>query len=123
PHRGVLSGLRLLAGDENPQPRTAPVGKNLQHRPPSSGSRLLNPAAVPAAGLISKKGMKTVNNLLDEYSRLTFAARHCTLLLSCRKSQFAPALRSRMCRATSANSRILCGHSLQFRTLKSRRNS
>src|SRR5207248_10721724 len=64
------------------QPRTAPVGKNLQHRPPSSGSRLLNPAAVPAAGLISKKGMKTVNNLLDEYTSLTRVDRKSTRLNS-----------------------------------------
>ena len=28
---------------------------------------ILNPAAVPAAGFISKKGMKSVTNLLDEY--------------------------------------------------------
>src|SRR5712691_11190021 len=58
PHRGVLPGYGLLAGNEETQPRTPPLGKNLQHRPPSSGPRLLNPAAVPATNLISTEGMK-----------------------------------------------------------------
>ena len=46
------------------------VGKNLQHRPPSSGPRLLNSASVPAPVLIPTKGMKSVTHLLDEYSHL-----------------------------------------------------
>ncbi len=58
-----------------------------------------------------------------ENHRLTFAARHCTLLMSCCKSQLAPPIPRRMLRATSASSRILCADSLQFRTPKSRRNS
>jgi hypothetical protein len=40
------------------QPRTPPLGKDLQHRPPSSGPWLSNPAPVPQAELISTKGMK-----------------------------------------------------------------
>jgi len=54
---------------------------------------------------------------------LTFAGRHRTLNLSCRKSQIARPTPPRMLKATSANSRILCADSLQFRTPKSRRNS
>ena len=47
------------------------MGKDLQHRAPSPVARLLNPAAVPAAGFISTKGMKSVTDLLDEYNLLT----------------------------------------------------
>jgi len=54
---------------------------------------------------------------------LTFAGRHRTLVTSCRRSQIARPTPPRMLRATSASSRILCADSLQFRTLKSRRNS
>src|SRR5205807_3391421 len=71
PHRGVLSGHGLLAGDEETQPRAATVGADLQHGAATSVARLLNPAAVPAAGFISEKGMKSVTNLLDEYIVLT----------------------------------------------------
>src|SRR5712691_9422808 len=67
PPRRVLPGHALLAGNEPAQPRTPPLGKNLQHRPPSSGSRLLDPSPVPPAKLISAKGMKSVTYLLDEY--------------------------------------------------------
>jgi len=63
-HRGVLSGHGLLAGDEETQPRAATVGADLQHGAATSVARLLNPAAVPAAGFISEKGMKSVTNLL-----------------------------------------------------------
>src|ERR1017187_152830 len=68
PHRGVLSGYALLAGDEETQSRTPAVGNNLQHRASSSGPRLLNPAAVLAPDLIPTKGMKSVTYLLDEYN-------------------------------------------------------
>ena len=71
PHRGVLPGYGLLAGNEETQPRTPALGKNLQHRPPSSGPRLPHPAAVPATNLISTEGMKRVTYLLDEYKALT----------------------------------------------------
>jgi len=40
------------------------VGADLQHGAATSVARLLNPAAVPAAGFISEKGMKSVTNLL-----------------------------------------------------------
>jgi len=63
-NRGVLSGHGLLAGDEETQPRAATVGADLQHGAATSVARLLNPAAVPAAGFISEKGMKSVTNLL-----------------------------------------------------------
>src|SRR5436309_1610960 len=63
-HRGVLSGHGLLARDEETQPRAATVGADLQHGAATSVARLLNPAAVPAAGFISEKGMKSVTNLL-----------------------------------------------------------
>ncbi len=75
PQRGVLPGHGLLAGDEKAQPRAAPVGEDLQHRASSPVARLLNPAAVPAAGFISAKGMKSVTNLLDESTTLTPAMR------------------------------------------------
>jgi hypothetical protein len=58
PHRGVLPGHALLAGDEQTQPRTSPLGENLQYRSPSSSSWLLNPTPVPSAELIPTKGMK-----------------------------------------------------------------
>src|SRR5712692_8118624 len=71
-HRRVLSGHNLLAGDEKAQSRIAAMGKDLQHRAPSPVARLLNPAAVPAAGFISTKGMKSVTDLLDEYTLLSY---------------------------------------------------
>ena len=58
PSNVPIAGHALLAGDQKTQPRTPPLGKNLQHRPPSSGSRLLNPAPVPPPNLIPTKGMK-----------------------------------------------------------------
>jgi hypothetical protein len=39
PHRGVLPGHAVLAGDEPTQSRTPPLGTHLQHRPSSSGPR------------------------------------------------------------------------------------
>ena len=50
---------------------STPLGKDLQYRPPPSGPRLPNPAAVPAATRTPSKGMKSVTNLLDEYIWLT----------------------------------------------------
>jgi hypothetical protein len=57
PHRGVLPGHALLAGNEEAQSRAAALGKNLQYRPPSSVPGLSNSAPVPAPNLIPTKGM------------------------------------------------------------------
>ena len=44
------------------------IGPDRWLRESIRGPRLPNPAAVPAANLIPSKGMKSVANLLDEYS-------------------------------------------------------
>jgi hypothetical protein len=59
------------AGDEPGQPRTPPLRKNLQYRPPSPGSRLPNPSPVSPPELIPTKRMKSVTYPLDEYTGLT----------------------------------------------------
>ncbi len=66
-HRGVLPGRPLLAGNEKTQLRAARLGAHVQHRPPSPGSGLPHPPPVPAATLISTKGMKSVTCPLDKY--------------------------------------------------------
>jgi len=68
-HRGVLPGHALLAGDEKTQPRAPPLGKNLQHRPPSSGSRLLNPLQFLRQPHPNERN-ESVTHLLDEYRGL-----------------------------------------------------
>ena len=55
------------------------------HRSPSPVARLPHPAAVPAAGLISKKGMKSVTHLLDEYTGLR-SLTICVFIAGCRRS-------------------------------------
>src|SRR6201993_1310729 len=82
PHRGVLPGHVLSPGDEKTQPRTPPLGKDLQYRPPSSGPGLSNPAPVPQAELISMERMKSVTNLLDEYRHLMAPESRCKLKIA-----------------------------------------
>ena len=53
PCRGVLPGHALLAGNETTQSRTTPVGRHLQHPPPSPGARLLTPHQFLRLGPIS----------------------------------------------------------------------
>ncbi len=45
--------------------------EKIYNRPPSSGARLPNSAAIPAPELIPTKGMKSVTQLLDEYTALS----------------------------------------------------
>ena len=55
PHRGVLPGHALLAGNEKAQSRAAALGKHLQHPAPSSVPGIFNSTPVPAANLIQRK--------------------------------------------------------------------
>jgi hypothetical protein len=60
-------------------------------------------------------------NVIAHYMQiLTFGARHCTLQLSCHKSQFAPSIPRRMLRAILESSRILCGVWSQFHIRRSK---
>ena len=82
PHRGVLSGCRQLLAPARAQPRAAPVGTDLQHRAPAPSPGLSDPAAVSAALAIPTKGVKSVTNLLDEYTHLKNTASSCMLASS-----------------------------------------
>ena len=84
PHRGVRSGHPLLPGNAKTQSRTPPLGKNLQHRPPSSGPRLLSAAPVPTPVLIPTKAMKVSS--IYWTSTTAFALKEKLLRCSCEVS-------------------------------------
>jgi len=66
----VLPGRSLFAGDENVHRELRDWERISSTVRPHQTLGYLTPLAVPAAGFISMKGMKTVNHPLDEYSLL-----------------------------------------------------
>jgi hypothetical protein len=66
PHRGVYQVTPCSLEMKKLNRELRQLGENLQHRPPSSGPRLFNPATIPTPQLIPTKGLKCVTYLLDE---------------------------------------------------------